>query len=161
MSLDLNFVNPFILAAVEVLRIQTSLQVEGGKPFLKGKETLPDISIAGVIGVSADNFSGSISILFEKSAYLVAISNMLGETFTELTPDIHDGAAELLNQIYGKAKTDLNSKGFTLRPAIPTVIAGDKLTTHHVSAGPAIIVPLKTNGGFVFVEISVEPQKKA
>jgi chemotaxis protein CheX len=156
MDLDLNFINPFILASVEVLKVQAQLHVEGGKPFIKGKEKLPEIGIAGVIGVTSDQFRGAISILFEPKAYLKVISNMLGENITEMSPEIQDGAAELLNMIYGKAKTSLNTKGYALHQAIPTVIAGDNLTTHHQASGPALVVPLRTDGGFIFVEISVE-----
>lgn len=156
--LDLNFVNPFILASVEVLQVQASLKVEGGKPFLKGREPIPPVAIAGVIGLTSDQFKGAISLLFEESSYLKAINNMLGENFSEITAEIQDGAAELLNMIYGSAKTQLNSKGYTLSKAIPTVIRGKDISTTHMGGGPSIVVPLRSDSGLIFIEITVDMQ---
>ena len=121
LMLDLNFINPFILAAVEVLQIQCQIKLEGGKPFLKGKEAQPAFAIASVIGLTSEHFKGAISLNFQEDFYLALLSNMLGEKVTEINNDTQDGAAELLNMIYGSAKTQLNTKGYTLQRAIPTV----------------------------------------
>lgn len=154
--LDLNFVNPFILSAVEVLQIQCQLKVEGMKPFLKGREQTPPTPIAGVIGLTSDQFKGAISLKFEEKVYLKLMSNMLGDTYTEITNEIQDGAAELLNMVYGSAKTQLNSKGYSLQRALPTVVRGIDLQTSVSGSAPTIVIPLKSEFGFIFIEISVD-----
>lgn len=154
--LDLNFVNPFILAAVEVLQIQCGVKVEGGKPFLKGREPTPPTPIAGVIGLTSDQFKGAISLKFEEKVYLHVMTNMLGEECTQITNENQDGAAELLNMVYGSAKTQLNAKGYSLQRALPTVVRGSDLQTSVTGATPTIVIPLKADQGFILIEISVD-----
>lgn len=154
--IDTTFINPFILGAVEALKVQGGLKVEGGKPFLKGKEPMPAISIAGQLGLTSDKFKGAVSVCFEEKVYLKMMSNMLGEELTEITADIQDGAAEILNMIYGAAKSQLNPKGYTFDRAIPTVVRGGALQTSHGKTIPTIVIPIRCDEGFVFIEISVD-----
>lgn len=157
--LDLNFVNPFILGAVEVLQVQGGIRLEGGKPFLKGREPQPHFAIAGVIGLTSDQFKGVISLNYEESLYLAMMSHMLGEKLTEITDELQDGAAEILNMVYGAAKTQLNSKGYSLQKAIPTVIRGSDIKTHHgAHNAPTIVVPMRASVGQLHLEISVDMQ---
>lgn len=155
--LDLNFVNPFILGAVDVLQVQGGIKLEGGKPFIKGKEPQPVFAIAAVIGLTSDQFKGVISLNFEKSFFLRLMTNMLGEEVTEITSENQDGAAEMLNMVYGAAKTALNSKGYTLQKAIPTVIRGNDIQTTH-GHGPSIVVPMRCEFGQMHLEILVDMQ---
>ncbi len=152
--LDLKFINPFILGAVESLKTQGGLTVEGGKPFLKGKETQPEISIAAQLGLTSSNFKGAMSLCFEEKVFLKMLSNMFGEEVKEITPENQDGAAEILNQVYGYAKTALNPAGYTFDRAIPTVVRGKDLQTSHGKL-PTLVIPLRSEVGFIFIEISV------
>lgn len=157
--LDLNFVNPFILSTVDVLQVQGNLKIEGGKPFLKGKEPQPSFAIAAVIGLTSEQFKGVISLNFQESFYLALISNMLGEPIKEITSEIQDGAAEILNMVYGGAKTQLNAKGYTLQKAIPSVVRGtDILLSHGDGKAPTIVIPMRGEPGQIHLEISVDMQ---
>lgn len=155
--LDLNFINPFILGAVEALKVQGGLTVQGGKPFLKGKETMPAISIAAQLGLTSAQFKGAISLCFEEKVFLKMLSNMFGEEVTEITTENQDGASEILNILYGFAKTALNAKGYTFDRALPTVVRGKELHTSHGKL-PALVIPLRSDFGFVFIEVSINDQ---
>jgi chemotaxis protein CheX len=150
----LNFINPFILGAVDALKVQGGLTVEGGKPFLKGKDPMPPISIAAQLGLTSNQFKGAISLCFEERVFLKMLSNMMGEEITEITIENQDGASELLNMVYGFAKTALNPRGFTFERAIPTVVRGKELHTSHGGL-PTLVIPLRSEIGFVFIEITV------
>ena len=152
--LDLKFINPFILGAVDSLKTQGGLQVEGGKPFLKGREPMPTISIAAQLGLTSSNFKGAMSLCFEEKVFLKMLSNMFGEEVTEINGENQDGAAEILNQVYGFAKAKLNVDGYTFERAIPTVVRGTDLQTSHGKL-PTLVIPLRSEVGFVFIEISV------
>lgn len=155
--LDLNFINPFILGAVDALKVQGGLNVEGGKPFMKGKEPMPDIAIAGQLGLTSDKFKGAISLCFEEKVFCKMVSNMLGEDITAIDPQNQDAAAEILNMVYGFAKSALNPKGYVFERAIPTVVSGQALQT---STGrlPTLVIPLRADIGFVFIEIAINQQ---
>lgn len=150
--LDINFINPFILGAVDALKVQGRLNLVAGKPFMKGKEPMPSIAIAGQLGLTSEKFQGAISICFEEQVFCKMVSNMLGEEIKEITPDNQDAAAEILNMVYGFAKSALNPKGYVFARAIPTVVSGQDLQT---SSGklPTTVIPLKADNGFVFIEI--------
>lgn len=151
---DLNFVNPFILGAVDAMKIQGGLVVESGKPFLKGKEPMPVVSIAAQLGLASPHFKGAISMCFEEQVFLKMLGNMLGETISEINNENQDGASEILNMVYGSAKTALNPLGYSFERAIPTVVRGKDLQTSHGRL-PTLVIPLKSELGFVFIEITV------
>lgn len=152
--LDLNFINPFILGAVDALKVQGGLSVEGGKPFLKGKEAMPPISIAAQLGLISNQFKGAISLCFEEKVFLRLLTNMLGEETSEINTENQDGASELLNMVYGFAKAALNPQGYNFERAIPTVVRGTNLQTSHGRL-PTLVIPLRSEIGFIFIEITV------
>jgi CheY-specific phosphatase CheX len=84
---------------------------------------------------------------------------MLGETYEELTKDLEDGAAELLNIIFGQAKVGLNEKGYKISKAIPTIIRGESLRMRHSSLQPTMKIPFTSAAGSFVIEIVVETRK--
>lgn len=156
-SLDSNIINPFIEATFQTLKIQANMNsIDAGKPYIK-KAGVPDanIGIAAVISMVCSDFNGTISLEFPKIVFLKIYESMLGESHTEITDEIKDCAAEILNMIYGQAKTALNSKGYNLEKAIPTVMAGDKLRIHHTSGAAALVVPIHTPHGDFYMEVAL------
>ncbi len=153
-QMDVNFINPFLIATAHVLQVQASTQALAGKPVLKtaGSQLFGDIS--GVIGLVSDAFVGTVVITFPESTFLKIMSRMLGEEFKELTPEIRDGASELTNIIFGQTKLLLNEKGFGIRTAIPSVVTGKSHSIQTLSqGGPRVAVPFKTDIGDFEIEI--------
>jgi chemotaxis protein CheX len=152
--LDLNFINPFILGTVDAMKVQGGLTVQPGKPFLKGKEPMPAIMIAAQLGLTSSKFKGALSLCFEEKFFLKMVSNMLRETVSEINTDNQDAASEILNMVYGSAKTALNPRGFTFERAIPTVVRGKDLQTSHGRL-PTLVIPLNSEFGSMFIELTV------
>ncbi len=159
-QLDVKFFKPFVDGTINTLKIQCSLEAKHDKPFVKGQKEQPPFEIAGVIGLTSSAFTGSITICFPEKVYLAMMSNMLGETFTTITKDLQDGAAEFLNIIFGHAKTVLNQQGYTIQKAIPTVVRGTNLQTTQLGAGPTIVLPFATPAGEIHIEICTEATMK-
>lgn len=156
LKLDVNFVNPFIEGALHTLKVQCNIETQAGKPYLKGHG--PDIEpdIAGVIGLTSKGFVGSIAIVYPAATFLAIMGNMLGEKYDEITKEVEDGAGELLNIIFGQAKTTLNKNGYAVQRAIPTIVRGKELKVRHVTPRPTIVLPFKTAFGPFFVEITID-----
>ncbi len=152
---DPQFFKPFIDGAIKALKVQCSLEIIPGKPYFKN-EHIPDIEIAAVIGLVSSAYTGTITLSFPKAAFLEAMGNMLMEKFTEITDDLQDGAAELLNIIFGQAKIGLNNAGHDIQKAIPAVIRGQQLKTSHHNNGPVIVIPFTSKVGPFYMEMSVE-----
>lgn len=78
---------------------------------------------------------------------------MFSEEHKELTAELEDAAAELLNIIYGLAKIDLNTKGFNFQKALPTILKGEKISIRQSGLEPVVIVPFETDAGPLHLEI--------
>lgn len=153
--LDTDFLNPFIKGAAEALKVQGGLAVIGEAPFVKGKKPMNAISVAGQIGLTSSTFKGVICLCFEGAPFLKMVSYMFGEDVKEINGENQDAAAELLNIVYGAAKTAWNVKGYKFEMAIPTVVRGKDL---QVSQGnmPVLVVPLKSEFGYIYIEIAIK-----
>ncbi len=152
-QLDTEFVNPFLTATIQVLKIQASVATTPGKIFLKQDKGKANGDISGSIGLVTPSFNGYVVVCFPESTFLNIMSGMLGETFTSLTSEIIDGAGELINMIFGQAKATLNEKGYGLKTALPSVIVGRDHTVSALTKGPVIVIPFESQSGPFFVEI--------
>ena len=153
--MDVNFINPFLVATVNVLKTQASTEATSGKIFKKDANATFSGDISGVIGLVSDAFSGSVVISFPEKTFLKIISRMIGEECLEMNKDIADGAGELTNIIFGQAKVALNERGFGIKTALPSVISGAEHSVQQISKGPMMVIPFETDAGPFFVEICV------
>lgn len=151
-SLNVEFVNPFIEAALEVLEVMCMTKAEKDFVFVKDdNETLGDIS--GLISINSEQIVGSMAITFPADVYLKIVSNMLGEEYTEIDEENKDGVAEICNQIFGNAKAKLNQQNIFLDMTIPTVISGNNHTiNHNVKDAKILGVYFKTEYGTFVIE---------
>ncbi len=156
MTLDAAFFKPFVDGAMKTLEVSCQLKATPQKPFLKGSQQQPEFAIAGVIGLTSAKFKGNITLCFPEKVFLAAMSRMLGEEFKQLTDELQDGVAELLNMIYGQAKVVLNQHGHAIEKAIPSVIRGEKVRTAALSSTPVMVLPFQTEFGEFHIEICSE-----
>lgn len=151
--LDTDFVNPFLDATLNVLKIQASVKATPGKITVKKGEDAFTGDVSGVIGVVSESFNGSVVISFPEATFLKVMGGMLGETYTTLSQDIIDGAGELTNMIFGQAKIILNDKGYGIKTALPSVVSGKDHKLQALTKGPVVVIPFDSNAGPFFVEI--------
>lgn len=160
-KLDVQFFKPFIEGTLNTLKVQCKMDARSEKPFMKkrgqdNQQARMHIAIAGVIGITSPKFNGSISLCFTEKVFLGMMEQMLGEKFPEITDDLQDGVAELLNIIFGHAKVILNQQGHAIQKAIPTVLRGENLQTTYFSNNPVVVLPFVTSLGEFQIEICSE-----
>lgn len=159
-AIDVALINPFVEATVSTLQIQCQTPSTPGRPTLlkvEDKEYNPSIGILGIISLSTAKFHGSIALAFPEKVYLKIYENMFGEKHDSISSDLQDAAAEILNIIYGTAKTQLNqTPGFDLQPAIPMVLAGEKLKIHQKTREKIIVLPFESAAGPFQMEIALD-----
>lgn len=152
-KLNVALVNPFIQAATLTFASQCKLPVRTGRPSLKEAGQLLMVDIAGVLPLRSPSFNGFISLAFPAPVFLAAMEGMMGAPCPALTDEIKDGAAELLNMIFGQAKVELNAKGFGIEMARPTVLTGAALAAVGAQADSTILLPFKCERGVFYMEI--------
>ncbi len=157
-KLDVNFINPFIEATVRTLKIQCDTEVLTLPPMIKGKSQVLDTDIAGVIGITSKEFTGSIAICFPRSTFNGIMRKMCGGALSEDAREAEDGAGELLNIIFGQARTALNERGHSIKSAIPTIIHGKSIHVRHLAPGLSVVIPFESAYGQFRLEIGLDTE---
>lgn len=147
------FFKPFLDGTINVLKVQCATDAVAGKPFFRGHGPTINSEIIAIIGLTCTAFNGTIALYFTKETFLAVMGNMLGEKFSEITDDLQDGAAEILNMIFGHAKRILNPQGYDIEKALPMVMRGSKVQANHITTDPIIVLPFSCQYGEFQVEI--------
>lgn len=157
-KIDIKVLQPFIDGTRVTLETQASLKVTAGKPYLK-QGALSDIEIAGVISLNDSDMPGSVAVCFNGPVFLAIYEAMTGEKHAEVSGEIQDAAAEILNMIHGYAKTKLLEAGIRLERAIPVVMVGENLRMQVGERGHSMVLPFDSNVGPFHIEIALSPRK--
>ncbi len=152
--MNVKLINPFINATINVLETMAFITVNAGKPYLK-KDNVAVGDVTGVLGLTGIA-NGTISVTFEEKCILTVVSNMFGETMTELNNEIADAVGELTNMISGQARRELEEVGKVFKAAIPSVITGRNHSITHYTDGPKIAIPFSTESGDFTIEVCFE-----
>lgn len=157
--MDLELIKPFLEGVVQVMKVQFSCAVKPLPPYPKRGEPPAAIDIAGIIGVRGEKFNGSVALGLPAGVFLKLMSNMLGEEYVEITDEVEDGAGEMLNMIFGHAKSVLNEKGHCLEKAIPAVVRGQNLSLKALPSENTLVLPFQTDFGVFYLEIGTDETK--
>ena len=152
--MDVALINPFINATVKVLATMAQAEVEAGKPYLK-KDNIAKGDVSGLIGITGET-NGTIAVTFDSGSIVKIVSNMFGEEITEMTTEVADAVGELTNMISGQARRKLEESGKVFEAAIPSVVTGENHEITHITEGPIIAIPFRTEGGSFTIEICLE-----
>ena len=152
--MDVRLVNPFINATINDLETMAFINVNAGKPYLK-KDNVAVGDVSGIIGLTGVA-NGTIAVTFEEKCILAVVSNMFGETMSELNNEIADAVGELTNMISGQARRELEEMGRVFKAAIPSVITGRNHSIIHYTEGPKIAIPFSTDNGDFTIEVCFE-----
>ena len=149
--MDVKIINPFLNATIKVLKTMAFTEAKAGKPYVK-KDRGARGDVSGVIGITGDT-EGSLSISFNEKCICAIVSNMFGETITELNVEVEDAVGEITNMISGDARRELEVAGVLLKAAIPSVVSGKSHVISHMTKGPSIAIPFTTEAGDFTVEV--------
>ena len=63
-KMDVNFINPFIVATLEVLKITANTEAKKDKVFVKPTDS-PSGDISAIVSMNSEQFHGSFAVCFE------------------------------------------------------------------------------------------------
>lgn len=151
--MNAKFITAFLEATETVLQTMAFIKPQAGKPYLKN-DNVAHGDVSAIIGMTG-SVRGSLAISFSGSCILKVVSNMLGEELTDISGDIKDAVGEITNMVSGVARQKLQSEGYNITAAIPTVVSGANHTILHVLGGPSIIIPFQTDYGPFVVDVCI------
>lgn len=150
--MNVEFINPFISALLNVLKTMAQTELRPGKPKKKTDEVARG-DVSGLIGMVGPQVKGSLSITFDEKLALEIMERMVGERPTSLDAEVTDMVGEITNMICGGAKNELGEKGYDFGMATPIVVSGKAHTITHQVDGPKIIMPFESDWGKAYLEI--------
>ncbi len=151
--MDVKLLNPFIEAAVEVLKAEVDATITRGALSLhKSALTTDDITV--LINLVGDVY-GLVMYSMDASTGVKLVSKMMGQEFTELDSLAQSGVAELGNVISGRATIKFYQSGYKADISTPTVVTGKGIEISTLDF-PRIMVPLSTDLGLITVHLALK-----
>ncbi len=150
--MDAKLLNPFIQAAVEVLKAEVDTDVTRGEISMQ-KSSLTSDDITVLINLVGDVY-GVVMYGMQKNTCLNLVSKIMGQEFTELNSLAQSGMAELGNVISGRATIRFSETGYKSNISTPTVLTGNGIEISTLDF-PRIVVPLETQFGILTVHLAL------
>ncbi len=149
--MDVQYINPFVLAIKRVFETMVQTKVQVGKPFVK-HDPSASADVSGVIGFSGDA-AGSVVLSFPERVAIEAASKFAGVPIDQHHPDFADAIGELANMVAGNAKKEF--RGMSVSISLPNVIIGKEHVVSTSRSVPRVVIPCETEFGSVYVEIGM------
>lgn len=156
--MKIEFLNPFIVSAADVLQKEVGTQVSRGQPGLKKGLFVSDdvtvlISLVGQV-------QGTVLYHMSYDTAKGLVSGILGQKFAKFDELAQSGIAELANVITGLSSTKLSSAGYASIISVPMLIIGkgSRISTLNIDR---ICVPLHTDVGEIGLDIALRENPDA
>lgn len=152
--MKVEYINPFIKASKEVLKMTMDLDVEIGKPYVK-KTPFPLHEVILVVGVTGE-IKGQVVISFKKEvAKKIASKMMMGMPVEELNDMAKSAISELSNMILGNTATLIANLGIEVDITPPTLMVGTDISLSFNNS-ETIGMPLHSEIGDIVYDISLK-----
>ncbi|MBV9895243.1 MAG: chemotaxis protein CheX [Chloroflexi bacterium] len=148
--MKVEFVNPFIQAAREVLESELGGEVQRGNLHLK-KSAFTTDEITALVGVTG-KVSGMVLYSMSQETALGIVSRMMGQQFEEFDALAQSGIGEVGNVITGRAGVLLSEAGYPSNITPPALVVGKgtMVTTLDLNR---LVFPLETDVGALEVQV--------
>lgn len=146
------YINPFVEAAFNVLNEVLGAGIKRGELFLKSVSQ-PILGVAAIVGLTGD-VEGRILLDMDRDTAMAIASAMNQEELPEWDDLAKATITELANMITAQAVTKLSELGFAFDLTPPSLITGEKMEVSSANV-EALIVPLDTMHGKLEINVAV------
>ncbi|MDR2143322.1 MAG: chemotaxis protein CheX [Treponema sp.] len=150
------YINPFVEAAFNVLKEVLNVDVKRGELYLKST-TMSIMGVAALVGLAGD-VEGRVLFDMTKETALSVSGAMNGEHFTALDELAKATITELANMITAQAVTKLHELGFKFDLTPPALFSGENMEISNREV-EALIVPMEL-GEHGKIEINVAVRER-
>ncbi len=152
-TLNVDHINPFLMASTKILKEMCFVDAKMGKPYIKDPVFL-DNTLVILIGFTGE-MKGQVMISFEHRIACDIASKMIMMPVTELDEFARSAISELGNMILGNTATIFSTKGINIDITPPTVGSGTMSFTNNYARN--ICVPLAYDDNKVIeIHISIK-----
>lgn len=150
------YINPFVESAYNVLTEVLQADVERGELYLKSA-AMPMLGVATIVGLAGD-VEGRVLFDMEFATAINVASAMLASMDMEGVTELNDMAratiTELANMITGQAVTKLHDLGFKFDLTPPAIFSGQNMEVSDPDF-EALIVPMTLPMGKIEINVAV------
>ena len=139
------YINPFVEAAYNVLKEVLGTEVKRGDLYLKSS-TMQIQGVAALVGL-AGQVEGRVLFDMTKDTALAVASGMNGEEMKVVDEMVKATITELANMITAQAITKLHDLGFKFDLTPPALFTGDNMEISNNLEVEALIVPMEIGPG--------------
>jgi chemotaxis protein CheX len=139
------YINPFVEAAFNVLKEVVNTDVKRGDLYLKSS-TMSIMGVAALVGLAGD-VEGRVLFDMTKGTALFVASAMNGEEMKTLDEMVKATITELANMITAQAVTKLHDLGFKFDLTPPALFTGENMEIANTLDVEALIVPMELGVG--------------
>jgi chemotaxis protein CheX len=155
------YINPFVEAAFNVLKEVLNTDVKRGDLYLKSS-TMSIMGVAALVGLAGD-VEGRVLFDMTKGTALGVASAMNNEDLKTLDDLAKATITELANMITAQAVTKLHDLGFKFDLTPPALFSGENMEISNNLEVEALIVPMALGAGGKIgkIEINVVIRERA
>lgn len=147
----IEYINPFVEAAFDILNEILKTSVKRGQLYLKKLgESMKGVAV--VIGVTGQVNGRLVFDMTEQTA-IALTSKLNGEDFQDFNDMARSTIGEIANMITGRTVTKLDKEGLAFHFTPPTIITGTGLQIYEADM-EALIIPIDTSMGIVEINIA-------
>lgn len=150
------YINPFVEAANNVLKEVLECEVARGELYLKSTAA-PVLGVAAIIGLAGD-VEGRVLLDMNRGTAISVANAMLKDMEMEPIESLNEmGRAtitELANMITGQAVTKLHNLGFKFDLTPPALVTGDNMEISNANV-EALIVPIDIPQGKIEINVAI------
>lgn len=151
--LNVEYVNPFLTAAVSVLH-DFGIETKVGKPSIKKEIASEKNSLVIMIGVTGE-MKGQVMISFQNEVACEVASKMMMMPVTEMNEMSVSAICELGNMILGNSATIFSTKGIGIDITPPAMCSGEVVFSTSYAAN--VCIPLTfENGKAIEINVSIK-----
>jgi chemotaxis protein CheX len=152
--MNVKFLNPFVEAAYEVIKTETSQDISRGDLRLENGAYVTDD--ATVILSLVGSVEGTVFYSMSADTAIRLASILMGESFDKLEYLAQSGIAELGNVITGRASMKLSEAGYESTISPPALILGKGASISTLDY-VRLVVPLVTVAGPFVIHLALRP----
>lgn len=150
--MQVKYINPFLLASVNLFQTHLKYRVTPGKPHLMD-DPYDLYEVSGIIGLAGET-EGAVVLSLSRATAINVVSRLSGTQYQGLGVEVIDGVGEMINIIAGNAKKDL--RDFRIKISLPGVITGDTYRIHWPDGVPVVRIPFESDAGPFSVSVSLK-----
>ena len=152
------FINPFLMAIMDVFQQMLGLEIERGalelkEDFIEGKDANVLIGVIGAL-------SGAVVYSFPRFTALEIVKSMAGMEMNDLDTFVTSALGELGNIISGNAITYLAQAGYQCEIPPPQIILGENKSI-SLAAPKYFLVPINTRSGGLTISVALKEKSSA